>query len=68
MTGGAGVVIWAIMGVMMPGMITGGHQEGPQPHPADRGQGGCPRWFMSGTPARSDAGRHPGKAEPGRSR
>ena len=24
MTGGAGVVIWAIMDVMMPGMITGG--------------------------------------------
>lgn len=34
MTGGAGVVIWAIMGVMMLGMITGGHQEGPQPHRA----------------------------------
>ena len=34
MTGRAGVVIWAIMGVMMPGMITGGHQEGPQPHRA----------------------------------
>ena len=29
MTGGAGVVIWAIMGVMMLGMITGSHQEGP---------------------------------------
>ena len=28
MTGGAGVVIWAIMGVMMLGMITGGRQEG----------------------------------------
>jgi hypothetical protein len=27
MTAGAGVVIWAIMGVMMPGMITGGRQE-----------------------------------------
>jgi hypothetical protein len=38
MTAGAGVVIWAIMGVTMPGMITGGHQEGPQPHRADRGQ------------------------------
>jgi hypothetical protein len=24
MTGGGGVVIWAVMGVMMPGMITGG--------------------------------------------
>lgn len=34
MTAGAGVVIWAIMGVMMLGMITGGHQEGPQPHRA----------------------------------
>jgi hypothetical protein len=28
MTAGAGVVIWAIIGVMMPGMITGGHHEG----------------------------------------
>jgi hypothetical protein len=28
-TAGAGVVILAIMGVMMPGVITGGHQEGP---------------------------------------
>jgi hypothetical protein len=27
------VVIWAIMGVLMPGAITGGHQEGPQPSP-----------------------------------
>lgn len=29
MTAGAGVVTWAVMDVMMPGMITGGHQEGP---------------------------------------
>jgi hypothetical protein len=43
MTGGAGVVTWAITGVMMPAMITGGHQEGPQPHRADQGQDGCPR-------------------------
>jgi hypothetical protein len=28
MTGGAVVVIWAIMGVMMPSMTTGSHQEG----------------------------------------
>jgi len=46
MTGGAGVVIWAIMDVMMPGMITGGHQEGPQPHPGcddpDAGTSGEP--------------------------
>ena len=55
MTGGAGVVIWAIMGVMMLGMITGGHQEGPQPHRADRGQGGYPRWCMSGISTRSGA-------------
>jgi hypothetical protein len=28
MTGGAGVVTWAITGMMTPGMITGGHQKG----------------------------------------
>jgi hypothetical protein len=34
MTGGAGVIIWATMGVMMPGMITGGHQDGLPGSPA----------------------------------
>lgn len=29
MTAGVGVVTWAITGAMTPGMITGGHQEGP---------------------------------------
>jgi hypothetical protein len=33
MTGGAGVVTWAIKGVMMLGMITGGHHEDCLAHP-----------------------------------
>jgi hypothetical protein len=34
MTGRAGVDDWAIMAVMMHGMITGGHQEGLPGSPA----------------------------------
>ena len=60
MTAGAGAVIWAMLGVMMLGIITGGHQERPQPHRADRGSR-RPRSARS-VPVRAGRGRGPGRA------